>query len=124
MRKSIFIYVAVALVMIGIGKGLNLLVMSVNGGYMPVKIPFTEFMNVPVPGAVIDSKHVVMTGLTVYPYLGDVIPLPFGLGPGGLVSVGDLIVMAGTVIPILYLFEGGKKRKDSVTLKERQEVTL
>lgn len=85
-----------------LGTLLNALVISLNGGQMPVAL---ELLDLPLEGGVLDlvrGKHAPMAANTRLIFLADIIPLklPF-LSYYRLYSVGDLFLMAGVFILIV-----------------------
>lgn len=84
----------------GIGALLNVLVVSVNGGMMPVVVPNYQWIEQAtsgaplLPGMIIDVKHVVMQHSDHLKFLADWIQIP-GLGTAsigdGFLAVGDAI---------------------------------
>jgi hypothetical protein len=96
---------------VGIGCFMNALVMTLNGGKMPVSIEalakaqITGMQNVLQSG--MDGKHVIANEATRLYFLADIINMPPFLGflmP--VVSVGDLIIAVGIFI---FAFCGVKK---------------
>lgn len=81
------------MLLVGLGFTLNVLVILANGG-MPVGPGAIRAMGGDPTAAVLAGKHHLMSATTALPWLGDVIPLP----PIDLiVSVGDLVLVAGMV---------------------------
>ena len=81
------------MVLIGLGFTLNVLVILANGG-MPVSPDAIRAMGGDPTGAVLAGKHHLMTAATALPWLADVIPVP---AIDLIVSVGDLVLIAGMV---------------------------
>jgi hypothetical protein len=84
------------------GVALNLLAVSVNGGYMPVRITDVERIGFPDVAAQLRDggryqKSVPLDERTRLPWLADVIHLPLP-GPDRMVSIGDVLVAAGTFL--------------------------
>lgn len=82
---------------IAAGLSLNFLVITLNGGFMPVSDAAREFAGLPPVTErsmnVIPADHAV-----VLPWLTDVLPLPGFLPFANVFSVGDVLVAIGGVI--------------------------
>jgi Family of unknown function (DUF5317) len=88
-----------ALGIVACGVGLNLLVMTLNGGYMPASPEDLRAAGLPQVAAQLESQgHFQKTGLrdggTLLPFLGDVIRVPLP-GPDRMASPGDVLVALG-----------------------------
>lgn len=85
----------VGILILGIGFMMNLLVMIVNGGKMPVLINgVAEF----------DLRHSLMTAETKLRLLGDIISLPYPLSIGMIrSSIGDIVIVLGMMIIVAQL---------------------
>jgi hypothetical protein len=93
-------------ILILIGVFLNFLVMSVNGGRMPVSLE---------AGAVLDpgylevlkeelyAKHTVLTESTRLGFLGDIIPLTDPYPRTQIISIGDIVMNIGIFLFIQHL---------------------
>jgi hypothetical protein len=93
-------------ILILIGVFLNFLVMSVNGGRMPVSLE---------AGAVLDpgylevlkeelyAKHTVLTESTTLGFLGDIIPLTDPYPRTQIISIGDIVMNIGIFLFIQHL---------------------
>jgi hypothetical protein len=81
-----------------LGVVLNLLVIGANGGYMPRSIEASAAVGRPVD-TIADGQRVANVGVlsdsTRLPWLGDVLPEPQWLPLSNVLSVGDLLLMAG-----------------------------
>jgi hypothetical protein len=81
-----------------LGVGLNLLVIGANGGYMPRSSEASAAVGRPV-NTIADGQRVANVGVlsdsTRLPWLGDVLPEPQWLPLSNVLSVGDLLLMAG-----------------------------
>jgi uncharacterized membrane protein len=82
-----------------LGMFLNFLVIACNGGRMPVSSKALEAANLSHYIDILEKgykKHQLMNESTIFPFLGDVIPLhiPYAL-MNMVVSVGDLIITFG-----------------------------
>jgi hypothetical protein len=100
-----------------LGMFMNFLVIASNGGRMPVSSKALEEANLSHYIAILESgykKHQLMNESTIFPYLGDVIPLhlPYAL-MNMVVSVGDLFVTLGMCLFFILTLTEGKlfKRK-------------
>ncbi len=110
------------ILVIGLGCALNVLVMMVNGGRMPVdegllaasdQVLFERLMN--------DGKHVAKGAATNLAFLGDIIPMPGILGYGTrIVSIGDIITAAGVFYLVFEVMRG--KKQDSDDFANKLEV--
>lgn len=88
------------------GLVLNLLVMAVNGGRMPVSAwaaaasGQTPYLPELLSGT--GARHVLLTAATRLPFLADIIPLPAPYPVPRVLSVGDLLVFAGVIRLLVY----------------------
>src|ERR1700731_59486 len=88
----------------GTGLTLNLIVIVVFGGRMPVLLPHDVDPNSPVLALLkggLDPLHVALAHPQGLWFIGDIFSIP---GPGGhssLVSIGDLLMAAGAGCPLL-----------------------
>lgn len=90
--------------MMFLGLLLNVLVMGLNGGYMPVQPDAAAQVGISLDDLAAGpaAKHRLMTDEAVLPVLGDVIPLH--LGPlSRVLSIGDLFVFAGAFLLVQEL---------------------
>jgi len=80
------------------GVGLNLLVISANGGYMPRSTEASATVGRPVE-TIADGQRLANVGIlsdaTRLPWLGDVLPEPQWLPLSNVLSVGDVLLAAG-----------------------------
>lgn len=76
------------------GLALNLAVIAANGGQMPVDFDLAARMGLPLPAGPL-PKHRPLGPETRLAFLADVIPLPLF---HRVVSVGDLLLMAGVFL--------------------------
>lgn len=84
----------IEILVMGLGYILNLIVMLLNKGKMPVLTAITQ----------LDYRHVQMTDLTKLKFLSDIIYLPYPLNIAMKVSsIGDLIVGLGIILIIRKL---------------------
>ncbi len=84
---------------VSVGEFLNSFVVIANGGRMPVS-KHTLILAGLSPN-LIDAKHVFMSSKTVFPFLGDIVPINF-LNLHYASSVGDLFVYTGLFL-LIYL---------------------
>ncbi|MGE5140486.1 MAG: DUF5317 domain-containing protein [Rudaea sp.] len=82
---------------IAAGLALNLLVISLNGGFMPVSSQAREVAGLgPISGR--DNNVVPLTESTLLPFLADIIPIPSWVPLANVLSIGDMVIAAGTFI--------------------------
>lgn len=82
---------------IALGFFLNLGVIALNGGYMPVSAPAREFAGLP-PLNGPDANVAPMNSNTVLPFLGDILPLPAWLPRANVFSIGDVLITLGGIL--------------------------
>lgn len=83
--------------LIALGSGLNLLAIVTNQG-MPVATEALVSAGAEMPH---DALHVLLSGSTTFPVLGDIIPLAV---LRGVYSVGDLVIaLGGFIVPFRAL---------------------
>jgi hypothetical protein len=92
---------------ISIGELLNSLVVIVNAGKMPVSK--NTLILAGLNPNLMDAKHVFMSSKTIFPFLGDVIPINF-LNLHYACSVGDLFVYTGLFL-LIYLNSQNSREK-------------
>jgi len=97
---------------IGAGCALNSIVIMLNGGRMPVSLEVLEAAGLTEAAEMVksglDLRHAVMDAGTRLPFLADVICLPPFWGfMMRIVSIGDLIVVAGLFIVAFEVVKGG-----------------
>lgn len=84
-------------VWIMLGLSLNFLVISLNGGFMPVAAAARQFAGMsPLAGR--DNNVVPVTATTWLPWLSDTFPLPAFVPFANVFSPGDLFVVIGGFI--------------------------
>jgi len=82
---------------IAAGLTLNLIVIALNGGLMPVSAAARQFAGqAPLHGSA--NNVILMTPDTVLWFLGDILPLPAWLPLANVYSIGDVLVTLGGVI--------------------------
>ncbi len=103
---------------LALGSSLNFIAITSNGGRMPVSIKAVE-----IAGILKDVQEamkgegwfhfiLIERGKTLFPFLGDVIPLPLSGSFSRVVSIGDLFIFLG-----IFLFLYSSMRKAPVTYK-------
>ncbi len=93
---------------ISIGDLLNSFVVILNGGKMPVSKATLSLAG--LNPNLMDAKHVFMDSKTIFPFLGDVIPINF-LNLHYACSIGDLFVYIGL---FLLIFLNTPTRREKV----------
>jgi hypothetical protein len=95
---------------VGLGIGLNLLVMAIHDGMMPIRADvLAAFGYVAAPGTVlVGSKDVVIDSSALW-LLSDWIMLSLG-GARVVVSPGDLIIVAGVAWWLLFSHQPEKRQ--------------
>ena len=94
LKRPLWLCQLTAVLLVSIGVLLNQIVISANGGLMPVD---TGCIGVAVDGRTLDERHKVMTDTTEYRYLGDVIPVDVPVY-GGIFSMGDMVLFLGLAL--------------------------
>ncbi|MDY6827617.1 MAG: DUF5317 domain-containing protein [Bacillota bacterium] len=95
------------IIIFGLGIMLNLLVISANQGRMPVAtstMPAEKAAELDAGTA--SPFHMTMIEDTPLAFLGDIIPLPYS--ENKLVSIGDILLGAGTAV---YIQQNMRKKK-------------
>ncbi|MCL4078809.1 DUF5317 domain-containing protein [Coriobacteriia bacterium Es71-Z0120] len=82
------------MVLVALGVALNLMVIGLNAG-MPVSERALNIVARSDTVEVSDLVHRTMDDETLLPWLTDVIPVPGPRGLRGVVSIGDLLLVAG-----------------------------
>lgn len=85
----------VGMPLIALGAGLNALAIAVNGGVMPAAEGALRIAGIDTSGGFANSAAFEHPRLL---FLGDVIPVPGPWPIGNVLSVGDLIIVAGALI--------------------------
>jgi len=86
----------VAITIMGLGTLLNMIVIGLNSGAMPVKVP--DYIIDPI----FDRGHSLMTEATNVSILGDIFLLDFPF-IGGVFSIGDVFLVVGAFMLIQYV---------------------
>lgn len=82
---------------IALGLLLNFIVISLNGGFMPMSAQARAFAGIkPLTGRA--NNVVPMTDSTVLPWLADILPLPPFVPLAHVFSIGDVLILIGGVI--------------------------
>lgn len=97
-----------------IGVLLNLLVITFNGGKMPVSISGIKGINsstIELPHREFDIKHMAVTRETKLVYLADIILIPRPYPLPKILSIGDVFIMLGLFVFIqeIMVLEEDKK---------------
>jgi hypothetical protein len=85
----------VGMPLIAIGGGLNALAIAANGGIMPASQSALRIAGIDTSGGFANSDAIDHPHLL---FLGDVIPVPGPWPIGNVLSVGDLVIVAGALI--------------------------
>ncbi len=82
---------------IAAGLVLNLLVITLNGGFMPVLPQARQFAGLPpINGR--DNNVISMGTGTMLWFLGDILPLPAWLPHANVFSLGDVLITVGGIL--------------------------
>ncbi|WP_027410316.1 DUF5317 domain-containing protein [Anoxybacteroides tepidamans] len=98
------------------GVLLNFVVMSLNGGRMPVSLEAAQFLGheyIEALKAGVYGKHEAITASTWLPFLGDIIPLSPPYPRQQVISIGDVIMNVGAFIFIQHLMVDGHHDQSS-----------
>ena len=94
----------------------NLLIISLNGGYMPVSAEARIISG--MPPLVGSANNVsVMTSDSVLWILGDTLPVPRVIPLANVYSIGDVLIAAGGVLFVLTVVGSCKRATGPETLK-------
>jgi|GEM_PF-342018 len=83
------------------GMLLNFLVIAANDGYMPVwlkAMAFAGYDTSKLTTTVLDTFHALITESTRLSFLADIIPIPEPYPFPQILSIGDLLIMAGVFL--------------------------
>ena len=94
------------------GLCLNILVILVNGGVMPVSEQAMEIAGVNI---VPRGTHVYIDDTTVMPFLADIIPFPPPYPFTKVVSIGDILIIVGIFLLVYRLVVYGNRKKQRVS---------
>ena len=78
----------------------NLLVISMNGGYMPVSADARAISGMP-PLAGSANNVMPLTATSALWFLGDILPVPRAIPLANVYSLGDVLITAGGVLFVL-----------------------
>lgn len=83
-----------------VGLLLNITVIALNGGKMPVSLPLAESLGYDTTALVSghDFKRIVMTNTTGFNFLGDIIYIPVPIAR--VVSLGDILIALGAFLMV------------------------
>lgn len=103
-----------------IGVLLNFLVITFNGGKMPVSIKGIKGINSPtieLPHREFDIKHMAVTPDTKLVYLSDIILIPRPYPLPKILSIGDVFLMLGLFVFIqeIMVLDEDKKTRSQLT---------
>ncbi|AST07339.1 DUF5317 domain-containing protein [Anoxybacillus flavithermus] len=104
------------------GVLLNFIVIALNGGRMPVSLEATqavlgkEYVELLKTG--LYGKHTAITADTIFPFLGDIIPLAPPYPRVKVISIGDVVMNIGVFLFIQYLMMKGKQKNASQPVHE------
>ncbi|EMT45974.1 DUF5317 domain-containing protein [Anoxybacillus flavithermus] len=104
------------------GVLLNFVVIALNGGRMPVSLEATqavlgqEYVELLKTG--LYGKHTAITADTIFPFLGDIIPLAPPYPRAKVISIGDVVMNIGVFLFIQYLM---MKEKQTDSLQPTHE---
>jgi hypothetical protein len=82
--------------LIAAGSALNLLVMLLNGGAMPVSPAALEAIG--GAGTIPQGTHALLTEQTRLTFLADVLPVPWHFPGPVVISVGDILITLGVFL--------------------------
>jgi hypothetical protein len=85
------------LIWVAVGLSLNLFVIALNGGLMPVLPEARQFAGMP-PLEGPTMNVLPMTTGTILPWLGDILPLPPWVPLANVFSLGDVFITVGGAI--------------------------
>jgi hypothetical protein len=97
----------------------NLLVITINGGYMPVSMLARTVAGM-TPFAGVYNNGIEMTSSTLLWFLGDLIPLPGWLPLSNVFSVGDLLISLGIVVFVQRTLVSARAEPPSVPSPAQQ----
>ncbi len=105
---ALFSFRLPGMVIIIVGLLLNLLVISFNGGFMPADAEAYASVGKVSTATALQENQVVnnlqlMTDQTKLNGLGDRIPLPFPWGLGSVISAGDIVLLVGLLVLMIFL---------------------
>ena len=95
-----------------LGLILNGFVIMLNGGSMPVLVKQRAIININTTGLLESGTRVVhslMNDNTLFAFLGDVIAIPKPFPDTSIISVGDIMILAGLFILIQKIMMSGEE---------------
>jgi hypothetical protein len=95
------------IVIAGVGLSLNLVVIALNGGFMPASRAALDLAGVAYSGQTHNNSGVIGAG-THLSFLGDVFATPAWLPAANVFSVGDLLIVAGVAIVMVAAMRGSR----------------
>jgi Family of unknown function (DUF5317) len=112
-----------ALLLAALGVGLNLGVVTANGGYMPQSRAARQTITAAPIGTDRLSSVVPLTADSRLPWLADVIPQPSWTPLANVLSIGDLLLGAGIGWGT-FLWVGGRRRSGAGHAATAEAVPL
>lgn len=100
---------------VGVGLILNMIVITANGGSMPVNMAVAERVGLEAVAEPLQDarqfRHQPMDASTRLWFLGDVIPIPPPYPRAGVASIGDLLMVFGVFVLVQRtMVEPGRSR--------------
>ncbi|AIQ10900.1 DUF5317 domain-containing protein [Paenibacillus durus] len=106
------------------GVFLNFLVMSVNGGKMPVSLEAAKvldpyYVHLLQSGAVV-TKHFLMDSATRLSFLGDIIPLSKPYPRTQVISIGDIVMNVGIFLYLQHILVPDRRQIQTQEMEAKQ----
>jgi len=103
------------ILIMGVGLALNLLVISINGGYMPASAPALRSAGREQVASVLEQgRHhgntVLMSPETKFNFLGDIFSVPAVVPFANAFSVGDILLSLGVMLFLAMEMHGKEHR--------------
>lgn len=93
-----------SLIIVFLGTILNLLVILINGGKIPVSIEALKYANLAGKIKLLEGGEIltqtISTEITKLAFLGDIIPIPYPNMMAKVISIGDIIIAIGIFVLI------------------------
>ncbi|WP_066501159.1 DUF5317 family protein [Abyssisolibacter fermentans] len=93
-----------SLIIVFLGTVLNLLVMLINGGKIPVSIEALKYANLAGKIKLLQGGKIltqtISSEITKLAFLGDIIPIPYPNVMAKVISIGDIIIAIGIFVLI------------------------
>ena len=86
-------------VVAGLGMGLNMVAITLNGGYMPASPTALKYAGVAYAGETSNNSGVI-TESTHLAFLGDIFATPSWLPAANVFSIGDVLIVVGVALVI------------------------